>query len=384
MKSKSVNILGSTGSIGTQALEICRELGIKVNGISAGKNIELIEKQAREFKPEVCHIYSKELAETLKVRLSDTQIKVLGGEETLDEFAVYGKADTLLTSVVGSIGLSPTMAAIKNKMKIALANKETLVAAGKLVMEAKEKYGAEIIPVDSEHGAVFQALQGNERKNIKNIILTASGGPFFGKKRSELQDITKKDALKHPNWTMGAKITVDSATLMNKGFEVIEARWLFDTTNIKVVVHRESIIHSMVEYCDNSIIAQMGVPSMKLPIQYALTYPDREMCSVEPLDFTKVSNLSFYEPDSETFRCLHLALCAMKEGGSMPLCLNSANEIAVEYFLNDRIKFLDIEKTVDRILSMHNRVDNMTLEDALELDKELKHKTIEYLEGICR
>lgn len=381
MKTQVINILGSTGSIGTQALEVCREQNIRVNGISANSNIDLIEKQAREFKVKYCHINNKELLSTLKTRLSDTDIKVLGGEESICEFAVSGNADTLLTSVVGSCGLAPTIEGLKNKMKIALANKETLVAAGKLVYECKEKFKGEIIPVDSEHGAIFQALMGNDIKKAKRLILTASGGPFFGYTREQLLNVTKKDALKHPNWEMGAKITIDSATLMNKGFEVIEARWLFDMKNIDVVVHRESIIHSMVEYEDNSIIAQMGVPSMKLPIQFALTYPEREKCCVDSLDFSKVSKLTFYEPDMETFGCLKLALEAMKEGGSMPLCLNSANEVAVEYFLKDKIKFTDIEKTVEKMLSSHKSIETLTLKEAISLDKELKIKTAEMLEA---
>lgn len=382
MKTEVINILGSTGSIGTQTLEVCRERNIRVNGISANSNIDLIEKQAREFNVKYCHINNKALLSDLKVRLSDTDIKVFGGEETISEFAVSGNADTLLTSVVGSCGLAPTIAGLKNNMKIALANKETLVAAGKLVYDCMEKYGGSIIPVDSEHGAIFQALMGNDTKKAKRLILTASGGPFFGRKKEELLNVTKKDALKHPNWEMGAKITIDSATLMNKGFEVIEARWLFDMKNIDVVVHRESIIHSMVEYEDNSVIAQMGVPSMKLPIQFALTYPKREECNVEALDFSKISKLTFYEPDMETFGCLKLALFAMREGGSMPLCLNSANEIAVAYFLKDKIGFLDIEKTVEKMLSSHKSREDFSLEEAIALDKELKIKTVELLEAL--
>lgn len=382
MKTKVINILGSTGSIGTQTLEVCRERNIKVNGISANNNIDLLEKQAREFNVKYCHINNKELLSDLKVRLSDTDIKVTGGNEELSSFAVSGNADTLLTSVVGSIGLAPTVSAIKNKMKIALANKETLVAAGKLVTDCQKEYGAKIIPVDSEHGAIFQSLMGNDIKKVKRLILTASGGPFFGKAREELKNVTVKDALKHPNWDMGAKITIDSATLMNKGFEVIEARWLFDIKNIDVVIHRESVVHSMVEYCDNSIIAQMGVPSMKLPIQFALTYPEREECEVSSLDFLKYPNLTFYKPDMDTFGCLKLALLAMKEGGTMPLCLNSANEIAVSYFLKGKIGFLDIERTVEKMLETHNKCDNLSLSDTIKLDEELKLKTIKYLEDL--
>lgn len=382
LKTEIINILGSTGSIGTQTLSVCKERNIKVNGISANNNIDLLEKQAREFNVKFCHINNKDLLSDLKVRLADTDIKVMGGEEALCDFATSGDADTLLTSVVGSVGLAPTAAGLKNKMKIALANKETLVAAGKIVTDIKNKYGGEIIPVDSEHGAIFQCLMGNNKKDVKKLILTASGGPFFGKTREELKNVTRADALKHPNWDMGAKITIDSATLMNKGFEVIEARWLFDITDIDVVVHRESVIHSMVEYADNSIIAQMGVPSMKLPIQFALTYPQRESCKVDALDFTKYPNLTFYKPDMETFGCLKLALLAMKDGGSMPLCLNCANEIAVKYFLEDKIRFLDIEKTVEKMLSSHKKIDNMSLEEAIELDKELKIKTAKLLEDL--
>ena len=382
MKTKVINILGSTGSIGTQTLEVCRERNIKVNGISANNNIDLLEKQAREFNVKYCHINNKELFSDLKLRLSDTDIKVTGGNDELSSFAVSGNADTLLTSVVGSIGLAPTVAAIENKMKIALANKETLVAAGKLVTDCAKKHGAKIIPVDSEHGAIFQSLMGNDIKKVKRLILTASGGPFFNKTKEELKNVTKNDALKHPNWDMGAKITIDSATLMNKGFEVIEARWLFDIKNIDVVIHRESVVHSMVEYCDNSIIAQMGVPSMKLPIQFALTYPEREECEVSSLDFLKYPNLTFYKPDMDTFGCLKLALYAMKEGGTMPLCLNSANEVAVSYFLKGKIGFLDIERTVDKMLETHKRCDDLSLYDTIKLDEELKLKTIKYLEDL--
>ncbi len=382
MRTSSINILGSTGSIGTQTLEVCKEKNIKVNGISANSNIDLLEKQAREFKVKFCHINNKELLSDLKIRLKDTDITVTGGQEHLSEFAVSGDADTLLTSVVGSVGLAPTVEGLKKKMRIALANKETLVAAGELVTGYKEKYGGEIIPVDSEHGAIFQALMGNDKDKVRRLILTASGGPFFGKTKDELEFVTKKEALKHPNWEMGKKITIDSATLMNKGFEVIEARWLFGIKNIDVIVHRESVIHSMVEYEDRSIIAQMGVPSMKLPIQFALTYPEREVSEVEPLDFTKYPGLSFYEPDLNAFGCLRLALDAMKEGGTMPLCLNAANELAVEFFLKEKIGFLDIERTVEAMLSKHKSLKGLSLEDTLALDRELKLETKKYLEEL--
>lgn len=382
MNTKSINILGSTGSIGTQTLEVCKEKNIKVNGISANSNIDLLEKQAREFKVKYCHINNKELLSDLKIRLKDTDTVVTGGQDALCDFAVSGDADTLLTSVVGSVGLAPTVEGLKKKMRIALANKETLVAAGELVNRCKDEYGGEIIPVDSEHGAIFQALMGNDIKKVRRLILTASGGPFFGKSRKELLNVTKKDALKHPNWEMGAKITIDSATLMNKGFEVIEARWLFGITDIDVVVHRESVIHSMVEYEDRSIMAQMGVPSMKLPIQFALTYPEREVSSVEPLDFIKYPKLTFYEPDLNTFGCLRLALESMREGGTMPLCLNAANEIAVEYFLKEKISFLDIERTVEAMLSKHKSMSGLSLSDTLALDREIKEETKKYLEEL--
>lgn len=380
MKTNSICILGSTGSIGTQAISICKALNIKIAGISACSNIKLAEAQIRELKPEFCHIYNKDLGKELKIKTADTNTVVLYGEETLNEFVSNLNADTLLTSVIGSIGLLPTVAAINKGMKIALANKETLVAAGKIIINLAKQKNVPILPVDSEHSAIFQCLEGNNRKELKNIILTASGGPFFGKKKNELLNITKADALKHPNWSMGAKITVDSATMMNKGLEVIEARWLFDTLNIKVVIHRESIIHSMVEYEDNSVIAQLGLPDMKIPIQYALTYPERFKSLADPIDFYKLSKLTFDKPDSETFGCLNLAFYAAKEGGSMPLCLNAANEVAVGLFLKDKIKFLMIEEIIKEMLGIHKNENDLSLDECLLLDKEIKQKTMELAE----
>lgn len=380
MASSSVNIMGSTGSIGTQALEVLKMHNIRVNGISANKNVKLMEKQIREFSPKICHMYDKEAGKDLKTRVSDTNTKVIWGEETLSDFATYEGADTLLNSVMGSIGLKPTVDAIEKGMKIALANKETLVAAGEIVTGALKKHNGCMIPVDSEHSAIFQSLMGNDRKGVKNIILTASGGPFFKKTREELKNVTVSDALRHPNWSMGSKITIDSATMMNKGLEIIEAKWLFDTENIKVVIHRESIVHSMVEYKDNSVIAQMGTPSMKIPIQFALTYPERLECDVPSADFPAIGNLSFYEPDYETFGCLKLALRAVKEKGCMPLIMNAANEIAVSNFLNGKIGFLQIEETVEAMMnSIENRF-GCNLSECLLFDKEVRAKTEEYIE----
>lgn len=379
MATKSVNIMGSTGSIGTQALEIAKAHGIRVNGLSANENVSLMEKQIREFSPRICHMYSEKAGRELAVKVADTDTKVIWGEEALSEFAVYDGADTLLNSVMGSIGLESTVKAIKKGMKIALANKETLVAAGKIVTEELRKSKSELIPVDSEHSAIFQSLMGNNKKGLKNIILTASGGPFFGKTRKELESVTVKDALNHPNWSMGAKITVDSATMMNKGLEIIEAKWLFDTENIKVVIHRESIVHSMVEYIDNSVIAQLGTPSMKIPIQFAFTYPERLPCDTSPADFASIGRLTFYEPDYDTFGCLRLALQAMREGGLAPLCMNAANEVAVGYFLKGKAGFLKIEETVGRMLADFENKYDYTLEDCLAADKEIRRKTEEYI-----
>ena len=376
METKRLNILGSTGSIGTQALDICRHLNIRVCGISAGSNIALLEEQIREFHPLFCHVYDEKKGRELALKVKDTNTTVLYGKDSLCEFALSGGPDTLLTSVVGSIGLFPTVKAIESGVKIALANKETLVAAGKLVMEKAKKHHVPIIPVDSEHSAVFQALQGNERKDLKRIILTASGGPFFGKSLDELRGMTRKDALKHPNWSMGAKITVDSATLMNKGFEVIEARWLFDTADIDVVVHPQSIIHSMVEYRDHSVIAQLGVPSMKIPIQYAFTYPERQPCPVDSPDFFRIGNLSFFEPDKKTFRLLQLAYDALAADGTAPMVLNGANEMTVQAFLEDKIRFTDIADINEEVLKRHKPKVDYTLDDFIECDSWAREEAI--------
>ncbi len=347
----SISILGSTGSIGKQTLDVCRDLDIKVNAISANSNIDLLEKQAREFNVSLVSVYDIDLADTLKHRLSDTDIKVVSGDEGNVLVAQFEMSDTVITAMSGMIGLVPTVAAIKAKKRIGLANKETLVCAGHIIMPLAQEYGAEIIPVDSEHSAIFQCLNGRDKNRIKKIILTASGGPFYGMNEQQLQSVTLKDALKHPNWSMGAKITVDSASLMNKGLEMIEAKWLFDVSidDIEVVIHRESIVHSAVEFDDDSVIAQLGVPQMYLPIKYALTYPKRVESGSHRLSlFGK--NLTFNEPDRDTFKCLDIAVKASKMGGLYPTVMNAANEQAVALFLKEKINFIDIPFLISKCL----------------------------------
>ncbi len=376
----NISILGSTGSIGTQALEVVNDLkGIKdinVKAISGNSNIDLLEKQAREFKPELVAVADIDGAKTLKDRLSDTDIKVVGGEEGLIEVATLDSVDTVLASIVGFAGLKPTVKAIESGKNIALANKETLVTAGNIFMDKVKEYGVSLLPVDSEHSAIFQSLQGNSHNKIRRILLTASGGPFFGKTRDELKNVKKEDALKHPNWSMGAKITIDSATMMNKGLEIIEAKWLFDVDieEIEVVVQRESIIHSMVEYEDKSVIAQLSYPSMKHPIQYAFTYPERMPSPDKALSFKDLGKLTFYEADEETFKCLALAKKAGKMGGIMPTILNSANEIAVEAFLRDKISFNEIGDFVEKTLLKYRNIENPTLDDIFETDRMVREE----------
>jgi len=372
---KNVVILGSTGSIGTQSLEVIEEKeGFSVLAISGNSNIELLEKQVRKFKPKFVAVPDEKKASELKLKIKDESTCVLSGKESLEEIAALPNADTVITGVVGIAGLLPTLSAVKAGKRIGLANKETLVTAGDIVMDTAKKTGAEIIPVDSEHSAIFQCLAArvNDKdydKELKRIILTASGGPFFGKTKDELKNITKKEALKHPNWTMGAKITIDSATLMNKGLEVLEAKSLFGVplSKVDVLVHRQSIVHSMVEFSDNAVIAQIGVPDMKLPIQYALTYPKRLSMSDNALDLTK-HTLTFDEPDKETFKCLALAYRAGDAGGTMTTVLNGANEAAVGLFLEDKIKFLDIGNVVEMAVSDHKIIKNPTVCDVLEAD----------------
>lgn len=369
---ENLSILGSTGSIGKQSLDVCRKCGYGVKALTAFSSVDEIEKQAREFKPEKVALVDEKAAADLKIKLADTDIKVLGGMDGVCECAEIQSADTVLNSVVGMAGLKPTLTAIYAGKKIALANKETLVAGGQLVMSEAKKHSVEILPVDSEHSAIFQCLQGKPtNKALKKIILTASGGPFFGKTAEELRDVTVEKALKHPNWSMGAKITIDSATMMNKGLELIEAVWLFSVKpdDVDIVVHRESIVHSAVEYDDNSVIAQLGLPDMRIPIQYALTYPERFESPVGELSLSQIGKLTFFEPDYETFRCINLCRKAINMGGLYPAAVNSANEQANLMFRQGKIGFLDIADKVEAVLEKTPHYDNYTFEDILEIDK---------------
>ena len=370
--SKRIALLGATGSIGRQTLEVIEACGMEVAALTANSSVDKLEAQARRFHPELAVMMDERAAADLRVKLADTNVRVLGGMEGLMEAAAIPSADTVLTAVVGMVGLRPTLAAIREGKRIALANKETLVCAGQLVREEARDYGAEIVPVDSEHSALFQSLEGNrDRREVKRLILTCSGGPFYGKKREELEGMTREDALRHPNWSMGAKITVDSATLMNKGLEVIEAMHLYQMPpeKISIVVHRESIIHSLVEYCDNAMIAQLGAPDMRVPIQYALTWPRRTPGPATPLDLWHCGPLTFGEPDLETFRCLDLALKAARTGGTAGAILNGANEAAVAHFLAGDIGFLDIADRVERAMEQVPVVQDPTLTDVLEADR---------------
>lgn len=369
---KRISVLGSTGSIGTQTLSVARHLSLEVKALAAYRNITLLEEQIREFKPELVCVVQEDAARDLKTRVADLPVRVETGLEGLCECAAYENADVTLNAVVGMIGLQPTLAAIRAGKTVALANKETLVAGGHIVMPEAEKYGVSIFPVDSEHSAIFQSLQGCPSHGaVKKLILTASGGPFYGKKRSDLESISPAAALRHPNWSMGPKITVDSATMMNKGLELMEAAWLFDMPeeNIDVLVHRESIVHSMVEYCDNAVIAQLGVPDMRIPIQYALTYPERMPCEVESLDLAKCASLSFAKPDEETFPGVGVCRRAMRMGGVTPAIVNGANEEAVSLFLNGKIGFLDISALVSRAMEQKACFNGDALEDVLAADK---------------
>ncbi|NLP45816.1 MAG: 1-deoxy-D-xylulose-5-phosphate reductoisomerase [Epulopiscium sp.] len=377
---KKICILGSTGSIGTQTLEVVKRLSdIQVVGLSVQKNIDLLEKQIYQFKPKKVAVMEEQKAQELQDRIHNTGIEVLAGIEGLIEIAQMDEADLIVTAVVGMIGLRPTLAAIEAKKDIALANKETLVTAGALVMEAAKQNQVSIYPVDSEHSAIFQCLQGNDFKDISQLLLTASGGPFRRKTKKELHNVTKEQALKHPNWNMGAKITIDSATMMNKGLEVIEAKWLFDVEldQIQVLVHPQSIIHSMVEFQDGSIIAQLGEPDMRVPIQYALTYPKRQFNSFPKLDLLQRNKLTFEKPDKETFLCLALAYQALKEGGTMPTVLNAANEAVVAWFLEGKITFLEIPILIQEAMEHHKNIQNPSLEDILYTEQW----TYQYLES---
>lgn len=371
---KKVAILGSTGSIGTQALEVIKAIGYEVTSLSAHRNVELLEQQCRQLKPESVCISDESRYKDMKNRLADTDIKVLSGEAGMCEIAAEGGQDIVLTSVVGRCGLLPTIAAIKAGKDIALANKETMVCGGEIIMELAKKHGVNILPVDSEHSAIFQCLQGNNKEEIKKILLTASGGPFYGKKRDELLNVTVLDALKHPNWNMGAKITIDSATLMNKGLEFIEAMRLFSVSaeQIEVVVHRESIIHSMVEYIDNSVMAQLGSADMRTPIQYALTYPERTSGPSKPLDIFKTGSLTFSKPDTQTFVCLRLAIEAAKAGGTATAALNAANEALVDLFLKEKIGFLQIGDIAADIMTRHKNKLSPSIDEIIACDNEVR------------
>ncbi len=370
IEKKTIALLGSTGSIGTQSLEVCRDLGYGVSALAANRSVKLLEAQAREFQPELVCIYDEALYTDLKARLADTNIKVVAGMEGLLLAAASTDAQMTLNSVVGMIGLRPTLAAIEAGKDIALANKETLVTGGSLVTKAVREKGVNLYPVDSEHSAIFQCMQGNDKRQVRKIILTASGGPFFGMTREQLKDKTAADALKHPNWDMGAKITIDSASLMNKGLEFIEAAWLFDkkAEDIQIVVQRESVIHSAVEYDDHAVIAQLGVPDMKVPIQYALTYPDRFPCSCKELSLFDYPELHFAKADEETFTCLKACKESFRRGGVAPTFVNGANEAAVALFLKDKIKFLQIGDLVNLALEKASQIQNPTLQDILDAD----------------
>ena len=373
----NISILGSTGSIGTQTLDCVRDHSdcFKVSAITGNKNIKLLEEQAREFMPELVCVADEKLANDLKARLSDMGIKVLGGKESIVCAATLPSAETTVVSVVGMAGIEPTIAAIKNKKRVALANKETLVAAGNIIKDCENEYGKCIIPVDSEHSAIFQSMQGmSDKREIKKILLTASGGTFYGKKRKDLVNIKPSDALHNPNWDMGAKVTIDSSTLVNKGLEMIEAKWLFDVPmdKIEVLVHRQSVLHSAVQFTDNAVIAQLGAPDMRVPIQYALTYPNRMSIPGNELDLFEYASLTFEKPDTETFYALKLAKRAGNEGGTLATVFNAADEAAVELFLKEKISYLEITEAIEYAMQLHKNIQNPTLDDIYSADKEAR------------
>lgn len=369
---KKISILGSTGSIGTQTLDIVRANDdLKVVAIAVGSNIVALEKQIREFHPEFVCVYNEEAAGKLKTAVADTNVKIATGMEGLIEAATYDSAEIVVTAFVGMIGIRPTLEAIKAGKDIALANKETLVTAGHLVMKAAKDYGVKILPVDSEHSAIFQSLNGENKKEIDKILLTASGGPFRGWTREQMKNVQVEDALKHPNWAMGQKITIDSATMVNKGLEVIEAKWLFDVDidDVQAIVQPQSIIHSMVQFKDGAVIAQLGTPDMKLPIQYALYYPERRYLAGERLDFAKIGQITFENPDLNNFVGLKMAYEAGRIGGSMPTVFNAANEKAVAKFLDRKIGFLEITDIINYCMENHKKIDNPTVEQILEIEQ---------------
>lgn len=377
---KKIAILGSTGSIGTQTLEVVRANGdLQVTALSAGSNISMLEEQIREFKPIYAVVYEEEKAKELKIKVADTDVKVLSGMEGLLTIASMKESDILVTAIVGMIGIRPTIAAIKAKKDIALANKETLVTAGHIIMKLAKEYGVNILPVDSEHSAIFQCLNGERHREIDKLLITASGGPFRGRTKEQLQNVTVADALKHPNWAMGRKITIDSSTLVNKGLEVMEAKWLFDVSfdKIEVVVQPQSVIHSMIQFVDGGIMAQLGTPDMRLPIQYALYYPERRSLDGERLDFAKLKSLTFEAPDVKNFPALSMAYEAGRVGGSMPTVFNAANERAVAKFLDEKIAYLEIIEIIKECMEQHKVIGDPTVEEILETERW----TYEFIEG---
>lgn len=380
---KNIAILGSTGSIGTQTLDIVsKNDDLRVLGLSAGSNIKLLEEQIRQFKPLVVCVYDEKKALELRENVKDTDVKVVSGMEGLIEVATINDAEIVVTAVVGMIGIRPTIAAIEAGKDIALANKETLVTAGHIIISLAKEYNVNIYPVDSEHSAIFQCLNGEKKSQIEKIILTASGGPFRGKTIEEMKNVTVEDALKHPNWAMGQKITIDSSTMVNKGLEVIEAKWLFDVDfdNIQVLIQPQSLIHSMVEFKDGSVMAQLGTPDMRLPIQYALYYPERKFLDGKRVNFYEIASITFEKPDMDNFRALAMAFKAGRMGGSMPVVFNAANEMAVSKFLNRKIKYLEIVDIIEDAMENHKFVDNPTLEEILTAEQE----TYERIESIWK
>lgn len=380
---KNIAILGSTGSIGTQTLEVVRQnKDLKVTALAAGQNIDLLEKQIREFRPDIVSVWDEKRAKELALKVQDLPVTVYAGMDGLIACATENTAEIVVTAVVGMIGIKPTIEAIKAHKDIALANKETLVTAGHIIMPLLKEYGVKLLPVDSEHSAIFQALNGEQGNEISRIILTASGGPFRGKKRIDLEQIQLEDALKHPNWAMGRKITIDSSTLVNKGLEVMEAKWLFqvELEKIQVVIQPQSIIHSAIEYLDGSIIAQMGTPDMKLPIQYALFYPERRILSGSRVDFFELSKITFEKPDLDTFTGLKLAYEVSKSGGSLPTVYNAANELAVAKFLNREIRYLQIVELIEAAIKNHKKIENPNVEQILNIENE----TYDFIKSIYK
>ena len=370
---KKISILGSTGSIGTQTLDVVRNNpDLKITALAAGRNTDILEEQIREFRPRVAAVWKEEDAADLRVRLKDTDVRILSGMDGLIEVSAEPEADITVTAIVGMIGIRPTIEAIRAGKNIALANKETLVTAGHLIMPLAEEHGVKILPVDSEHSAIFQSLNGEKRERIEKILLTCSGGPFRGYTTEMLEKVTPEDALKHPNWEMGKKITIDSATLINKGMEIMEARWLFgvDPDRIQVVIHPQSILHSAIQFVDGAVIGQLGVPDMRLPIQYALYWPDRKPMQTERLDLFSLGSLTFEQPDTETFRSLSLAYRALRAGGTMPAVFNAANECAVEKFLSGEIGFTDIWKCIETCMDSHKVLPDPSVEEIFEAERE--------------